>query len=137
MHKRLKIMNRITVPILIYIVLSAAYLLISGAPLRVHVLSLAILFLAVLVSPLFCSEVKNRIKRLGLSFLCAVVCFLIWDSTAQIVIVKAEFLEIMKDRPWVYLVVGVILGAFIFSVAHLMLVLNHRLHLIAGKDGSG
>jgi uncharacterized membrane protein YhfC len=96
----------------------------GGAPLRVHVLSLAILFLAVPVSPWLCSKLKNPIRRLGLSLICAVVCFFIWDSTAQVVIVKAEFIEILKDRPWVYLIVGVVLGAFIFAITQLIIALN-------------
>ncbi len=96
--------------ILIYVILSGLYLLLSGAPFRVHVLSLALLFLAFPVSTWVCSIVTSPLKRAGLSLLCAMVCFLVWDATAHFVIAKAEFLEIIRNRPWAYPVVGLILG---------------------------
>ncbi len=129
-------MNKIMIPVLIYVILAAAYLLVSGAPLRVHFLSLVILFLVVPVSPWLCSMARSSSRRFASSFLCATVSLLIWDSTQQLVIVKAEFLEILRYRPWVYPVVAAILGTFIYAVPYLSTPLNHRLQRIADKPGS-
>jgi len=117
-------MDKAMMHILIYVILSAAYLLLSGAPLRVHVLSLGILFLVIPVSTCICSRINSTWKRAVLSFVFATICFLIWDATAHLVIVKARFLEIIKSRPWVYPVIGVVVGTFVYVVSYLRSGLN-------------
>ncbi|HUN54420.1 MAG TPA: hypothetical protein VMU29_04620 [Smithella sp.] len=116
-------MKKIIIPFLIYIILACADILFSGAPLRVHVLSLAVLFIAVPVSPLLCGMVKTFSLRIISCFLCALLSLLIWDSTAQLVLSKGEFLFMLKYYPWIYPIDVAILGAFIFLISFI----NERL----------
>jgi hypothetical protein len=112
-------MRKIIIPILIYLILATVYLLQSGAPLRVHALSLLLLFFAVPLSTWLCSGVRSPTRRLILVFPCAALCFFIWDSTAQFVIAKAEFLDILRYRPWLYPLVAGPLGGFIHLISYM------------------
>ena len=79
-------------------------------------------------------KLKNPIRRLGLSFICAAICLFAWDGTAQFVIVNAEFLEILKNRPWAYPITGAVLGGLIFAVTQLIIALNKRVQPMSGHD---
>lgn len=105
-------MKKIIIPIVGYVLLGVLYILSSGAPLRVHAVSLAVLAVGFLVPSLWGAQLSSQKIRGLVCILFAAVAMLIWDGTAHFVIVKAEPFSILRDTPWAYL-----LGIFILVVA--------------------
>ena len=112
-------MRSFLVPISIFIALSTAHLLVSGAPLRVHVLSIVILALAFLVPSIWAAHLSQLKARLIVCATCALGAMLAWDATAHLVITKAEPFFILRGSSWLYVVGCLVLVAASFSASWL------------------
>jgi hypothetical protein len=100
-----------------YALLSATYLILSGAPARVHVLSLATLAVAFLVPSIWATHFSHRAPRLAICGLFAIAAMLLWDASAHFVIVKAEPFSILLSNAWLYLAGLIALALLSFGVS--------------------
>ncbi|WP_139250226.1 hypothetical protein [Hydrocarboniphaga daqingensis] len=95
-------MRKITIPVIAYMALSLVYFSQSGAPIRVHTLSLAVLAVAFLIPSVWSAHIGRSRGRLVVCGLCAFFGMLAWDATAHLVIAKAEQFSILLSTPWLY-----------------------------------
>lgn len=112
-------MKRLVYPAITYLALAATYLMFSNAPVRVHALSLLVLFLALLVPALAASFVQSRSRRLAVCSAFALMALLLWDASAQMVIVKAAAFSILLGAPYLYLGGLLVLTLLSYTVAWL------------------
>ena len=109
-------MRKVLIPLVVYALLTMVYLSLSGAPLRVHVLSLSVLAVALLVPSVWAAHVSHRASRLVICCIFAIAAMLFWDASAHFVIVKAEPFFILLNNGWFYLIGSVILVSLSFGV---------------------
>ena len=112
-------MRSFLVPVSIFIALSTVHLLVSGAPLRVHVLSILVLALAFLAPSIWAAHLSQLQARLMVCTACALGAMLTWDATAYIVIAKAEPFFILRSSSWLYVVGCLVLVAASFGASWL------------------
>lgn len=110
-------MRKVAIPVIAYIGLSLVYLVQSGAPLRVHALSLAIFAVAILIPSVWATQFRRSRGRLIVCSLCALVGMLAWDTTAHLVIAKVAQLSILTSTPWLYALGLIALVAISFFTA--------------------
>jgi hypothetical protein len=110
-------MRKVLIPLAVYALLTMVYLSLSGAPLRVHVLSLSVLALAFLVPSIWAAHVLHRAAWLAICCMFAIAAMVFWDASAHLVIVKAEPFFILRSNGWLYLIGSVILVSLSFGVA--------------------
>ena len=108
-------MTRFGVPTLLLLLMIGLYLLQSGAPLRVQLLSVACLVGAFWLPAVVAADLKG-LRR------CAVPCIglvvagmLMWDALSGLVIAKVEPFEILRSTPWAY-----VLGLLCIGIAVLV-----------------
>lgn len=110
-------MRKVLIPLAVYALFSMVYLSLSGAPLRVHGLSLSLLALAFLVPSVWAAHVSHRASRLIICCMFAIAAIVFWDASARLVIVKAEPFFILHSNGWLYPIGSVILVSLSFGVA--------------------
>jgi hypothetical protein len=126
-------MRRILVPISVYAALSLSYFLVSGAPLRVHGMSIAALALGLLVPSLWSAFLSTLRLRVVVSATFALASLVAWDWVAHQVVAKAEPFDIFWSTPWVYLVGPPLLASFSVAVAWLASPPNYLIKPTAGE----
>ena len=120
-------MRRYLIPSIVYLALSAVYLGLSNAPVRVHALSLAVLVVAFLVPSIWSTYLHSWRKRVIVSSIFALLAILAWDATAHLVITKAEPFSILFQSGWPYLVGVLVLVSLSFCISWAVLPPNNRL----------
>jgi Mn2+/Fe2+ NRAMP family transporter len=110
-------MRQFLIPLIVFAILAVVYLAISGAPQRVHVLSIAVLFLGIPVSVWVCTAFSTKKARMISAVVSANLVGLCWDSTAYFVLSKGDFLFMLRFNPWLYLIISVLLGTVIYVLA--------------------
>ncbi|WP_189484276.1 hypothetical protein [Alishewanella tabrizica] len=79
------------VSVSIFAMLSLTSVLVSGAPLKVHLVNIFCFFLAFVVGAVAAERYKNSMNRLVIWLLSGAAGLLLWDGLSALVIVKAEF----------------------------------------------
>jgi hypothetical protein len=84
-------------------ILVGVYFALSGAPNRVHFLSVPCFLLAFLVPSLIAPTPTAFRRRWPILVATILVAEIIWDGTAHLVILKAEPFLILRNAPWFYI----------------------------------
>jgi hypothetical protein len=119
-------MMKLTVSTTVFLALTAAYLLLSGAPLRVHFLNVLCFAIAFWAPASLASTLKELRRRWLLCALLALGGMILWDGTKHVVIMKSGSLDILRATPWGYVVGLVALGALISTSAWIGSLLSSR-----------
>ncbi len=96
MHKRLLI------PSVVLLLMIALYLLNSGAPIRVHMLSIGCLLVGFYLPSIIAFNIKGLLKHWLMVSICMVASMLIFDATNHYVVYSVEPMMIIKNTPWLY-----------------------------------
>ena len=112
------------VPIAIYLALVASHLSLSNSPVRVHVVSSAILALAYLVPALISAHSQSWLRRLSICAIFAIAGMFLWDACAYMIIAKAEPFFVLRGTPVLYLIGLMALVCLSFVAAWLASPLN-------------
>jgi len=110
-------MRKFVVPLTSYAAFGAMSLAFSGAPMRVHVLSLGVLALALLLPSVLAAHLRSYSSRWLVCIVFAFVAMLVWDMTAHHVVLKAEPFFIIRTAPWAYAIAALFFVPLSFCVA--------------------
>ena len=103
----------------LFAMLATIYLITSGAPLRVHVLSLSCLALAIIPSTYLLGTARpSRNHWIAASGFIA-LSMLVWDASNWLVILKSEPFEALRYAPFVYLFGFACIAILVLAAARL------------------
>ena len=107
----------VLVPVAGFLVIAAAYLLCSGAPVRVHVLSLGIAALGILLPSVLAARMATWRSRFLACAGCALAATVLWDGTSHFVIANTEPFSVLRGNPALSLVMvcGLALPALLIA----------------------
>lgn len=104
---------RLAISTALFLLLTAGYLSLSGAPLRVHVLNVLCFAISFWVPASLASTLTELRRRWLPCVLLVLAGMLLWDGTKSVVILKAGSLDILRGAPWIYVVGLVVLGGLV------------------------
>jgi hypothetical protein len=95
-------LKRLFIPSVMLLLMIALYLLISGAPIRVHILSIGCLLVGFYLPSILAFNVKGLLKHWLMVSICMVASMLIFDATNHYVVYSVEPMMIFNNTPWLY-----------------------------------
>lgn len=102
---RIKNMRRVQIPVALYVLLSASYLFMSAAELKVDALMLLTLAFAFLLPAVWATAFSAISSRLVVCGVCALGAMLFLDGAGHIVIEKMQPFAILLEKGGTYLAV--------------------------------
>lgn len=120
-------MHQFSIPTLIYLALSLAYIGGSDAPFAAHLIALALLALGFLIPSIWATLYLSPLKRRTICTAFALLSILAWDGLAHAVVAKQEQWSIICTATWVY-VLGVTLLSTLSLLAARLVAPPHGLH---------
>lgn len=132
-------MRRSLIPTAIFTVVAATYLLVSGAPARVNVVSVGCLALAYWLPAVIAGDFAGLRSRWPIVGGFATFGVVAWDFAGPLVIAKTEPFGIARNTPWAYLLAISFVSVLVALTSLLSSVvnagpLNKPVHL---RDASG
>ncbi len=119
-----------------FAVLGGVYVSLSGAPIRVHALSLGCLAIAFWLPAVIADNPRGLRARAIQSGVLILVGMLVWDGLAGSVITNGQAFAIIRGSPWAYAVGFVTLAALVCMSAALAPAMRSLTSRIAAQTGS-